>query len=394
MGSISYNVRQIPDKAKLSAHLRTLHDRGRLKAILFYHYEIQYARMVKQAYPDCAVILRHWPDEDIHNRMTPEQWLGQYAPAADGGLILYTTNEPGWSDKLIDWHVRLLELCPPSIQLCILNLGVGQPQPAQWPRAARLLQLAAKRGDILGLHEYAGGVITSGFLGGWPDNAGVAPTPENKGKGRDLTTRWPSAAEAATMTTFHCGRWRFLRDYAKDVGLVLPRIVITEHGFDFTSDIGTWLNNLPRTAGYSDINGWRTLETYWRRLFPQWDATTACFQQLAYANETLYDGVLAQLVFDYADDPNWRNYHVYGALESHLERYNAPVVTPPVVQPPSTPPPVNQPPEEESPTFVEISRENALVLAGKFQVAADHAATQSKQLQALADEWRLIANRP
>ena len=116
-----------------------------------------------------------------------------------------------------------------------MNRG-RQPRPEEWSQGKELLQLASqyKEWCLVALHEYAGGIITSGFIGGNPN--GTATDNGNMVKRDGLVDytkveNWPTPAQAKDMTMWHCGRFKFLNMYCKSEGIPLLRIAITEFGF-------------------------------------------------------------------------------------------------------------------------------------------------------------------
>lgn len=250
-------------------------------------------------------------DDDVHLRVSPEQWMAQRAQETDGGVYLYTSNEPAFSQECIDWHVQLMELAVQRrVRLVIGNWAVGNPGPDEWGRAARMLELLDQHRDlfILGLHEYACGVVTSGLYGGYPDNAGVAPGSLG---GQDLIppSKWPE--DTSTVTMFHLGRFNFLlRNYCQKIGMKSPRIILTEHGMDDVSDIKEWAKTLDKTSPYSSIRAWKSLRTQWENWFrPQgWSAERAYFEQLKWADQKIYHNspVEAQCIFSWGNsDQSW-----------------------------------------------------------------------------------------
>jgi hypothetical protein len=133
---------------------------------------------------------------------------------------------------------------------------------------------------ILGLHEYACVVATSGFIGGYPNNAGVAPGDATK-KGIDLclVSNWPKST-ALTTTMFHAGRFKFITAFCRMNGINPPRMILTEHGFDDVSDVKPWAETLPQTPPYYNSRGFKSLVNAWSFLFPQWrgDRARAYFE--------------------------------------------------------------------------------------------------------------------
>lgn len=334
-----YNCLRIPDKGAFTAHLKAL----KPPAILLYNTELDFARQLKAQFPAMEVIMRNWPDKDVHKTLTPQQWLDKRGGEAAGGLTLYTTNESGIDDKLINWHISLMRLCIPlKIKLCIVNQYTGGWDINDMPRLRPLLELAGQHPDLftLGLHTYCGGIITSGVRGGNPDDAGVIPgTPG----GLDLTKRDNWKQVSATDTFFHIGRHKMILEYCQKQGITPPKIGITEIGFDSTGDIGSWLQAIGNRTGHQSINGWHTLTDYWRTIFPDWSAEMAYVEQFLWAQDVLLKGAAWALFYAYGDDGNWPNYNVQNSaipalLEAKVrvtqESPAIPPIAPPIVIPP------------------------------------------------------------
>jgi hypothetical protein len=328
---ISYNIhaQMVKDSTRLKNHLLKIQP-----AAVLAMDGLGLAQEIKAALPNTLVIHRNYGitngDDDIHKRVSPEKWLDLRAKESDGGIYLYTTNEPGFSQDCLDWHVHLMELAAArSVRLVIGNFGVGTPGADDWGRAQRMLELLDQHRElfILGLHEYACGIITSGLYGGYPDNAGVQPgTPG--GQNLIPKDKWP--ADVSTVTMFHMGRFNFLLTYCKLHGLNPPRIILTEHGMDDVSDIKPWAEKLDKTSPYLNIRGWKSLHNQWNTWFNPvgWSAERAYLEQLAWADRVIYHNspVEAQLVYCWAhSSEDWEQFDVAEASEfqSLLEAYAA-----------------------------------------------------------------------
>lgn len=332
-----YNLLSIPDKGAFLSHIRRLNP----PALLFYGAELDFARQVHNEFPDMITIIRNWPDSELHKHVSPAVWITQHASQADGGLYLYTMNESGLSQEVIDWHIQVMNLAiQRGIHLCLLNPATGTWDNPDCPRLKPLLELAGKHRDlfIIGLHSYAGGVITSGLLGGYPVNAGVASSPNDAPgtKGRNLIPQslWPKRDEILHTTTFHIGRHSWIMNYCHDNNIRMPRFALTETGFDYLGDIGAWLNTLDH-SGFDSVNGWHTLRSQWAAWFGM-SGEQAYFEQLKYAAENLLTGLEFALLYAYGDDGNWPNYNVANSgLPALLEGLNT--LPPPPHE--DTPPP-------------------------------------------------------
>jgi hypothetical protein len=338
---LSYNVVGIGDAGKLMAHLLKIQP----KAALFYGQDIEFARAVKSALPDTAVLIRHWPDENAWHT-PPLDYVNRYAPTVGSDLYLVLNNESGFSQEFLDWTLAVMKLCVErKVHAAVLNLNTGTPKPEEWPKARAILELASQHSElfVVSLHEYAGAVVTSGLYGGWPDNAGVAPG-QSGGKNLIPPENWPKSIDG--VTAFHMGRYHFLLSYCKSIGLKPPRIIITESGFDTTGDILGFLDKQPRTPPYSSLSGWKTLVNAWKRFWPQWTAMQAYFNQIRYAIETYYQDAEAVLVFGWVNGGEWdfddlsQQQEWQDALEAYV---SAPAPTPaPVPQPVPVPEPTPQ----------------------------------------------------
>jgi hypothetical protein len=325
---ISYNIhaQRLSNHDHLINHLRKIQP-----AAVLVMDGLGLAQEIKGLLPDTLVINRIFPDDDIHHRVSPEDWLNQRASQAEGGIAQYTTNEAGFGQELINWHVRLMELAAPRrVPLVIGNMSVGTPQREEWANARRMLELLDQHRDlfVLGLHEYACGVVTSGFLGGYPNNAGVPPNSGQQGRDLIPTGNWPGRDEAGGMTMFHLGRFKFLLQACNDLGIRPPRIVLTEHGFDDVSDIKPWSETLLSTGSYLNIRGWKSAQNQWTGWYggQGWSPQRAMYEQLTYADRTIYQGspVEAQLIFCWGHSSDmWDQFDVADAAEFHslLENY-------------------------------------------------------------------------
>lgn len=313
---LGYNIhaQQLHGHGPLLRHLRVLKPAATLVMD-----NLPLARAIQRELPGSTVIHRRYMNDGIHKQLSPSTWLGLHHEDIEAGVWLYCNNEPEWSDEAMDWLARMIPLAVERrAKLVLGNWAVGFPvDPDDWQRARKLLELLDLHREtmILGLHEYGCGVLTSGLVGGAPDETEHHPNyirPEN----------WP--LDARNLTLWHCGRFKFLNAYCNGVGIKPPRIIITEHGLDDLGDLKDWSNQLARTEPYTDINGWRTLERQWAKWWPNWSAEEAYYQQLDWADRAIYQktNVEAQLIYCYQHvDPRWGPFDVAGAgqLQTLLE---------------------------------------------------------------------------
>lgn len=327
---ISLNIHglNVKNRQRLLDHLQVLQP----PAVLVLD-NLDLAREIKGLLPGTTVIFREYGsrgDGDLHLQSDPKAWLDGHAHQAKDGIVLHVLNEPPFNTEVMEWLTEMLRLAAPrGIPLIVGNWAVGNPQPEQWPMARDLLQLLDQYRNlfILGLHEYAGGVITSGLVGG-------NPTMIQPGS-------WPQ--DVSSITRFHMGRFKFLMNYCDSVSIRHPRIILTEHGFDDTSDIKAWEETLKKTAPYLNIRGWKTLRNQWQDWFGGlgWSAERAYFEQLAWADRTIYRNspVEAQCIFCWGhSSQDWEQFDVAEAPEFQrlLEEYaRTGVVSQPDIAPPA-----------------------------------------------------------
>lgn len=351
--------------------------------------ELPLARDIKTASPNTQVIVRVYRPDGFWYTQTPEAYLSfMDSQSIDNNLWLYVENEAGLN---VDWNVRLLEANakrPTPRKLVILNLSVGTPAdqqiaiPALWLEAGRLLRLVDQYRDfvVLGLHEYQDVVPVSGFKGGYPDNAGAQPnltsSPGSTGNNYIPSANWPQLLEAQGMSKFHCGRFMFLNQACAQMGIKIPRIVLTEHGQDDVSDIKAWVEH---SVG-AGIRGFKTLQDYWKKTYPDWSLGQTYYQMLKYLRNNVYfqSNVEGALLYCYGHvDSQWEKFDVEGnevvdlITNDPASPIKAPVeapmpveikpVTPPPLPPvlpevkPIVPQPITPPPEPVPPPGVHVT---------------------------------------
>lgn len=381
---IGYNIHATSrnfDRAKLLAHVVKTRP-----AWMLVMDGLQVAKDIKAAVPECSVIHRAWPDEEIYNTKSPEQWVTEKKlEVGSADVWCYTVNEMGFGDKLLNWFTAVIE-CAAKIGLKVVvgNFSVGTPTPEEWqkPAAVALLKALDKHRDIavLAFHEYGLAVCTSGFIGGYPDNAGVVP---GQSGGRNLVPveNWPPPEDARTLTKFHMGRFQFMLAFCKGAGIKPPRMVITEWGFDDVSDIKAWAQTLPKTAPYTGIRGWKSCVETWKRWYGarDWNAEQTMFYQLAWADKAIYQEtpVEGQMIFSWGHSSDmWDQFDISQALEFQvfLEAYAVAQPTPaPDPIPPTPPPPipVPPPPPEPPPPYVPTNREVYRAIAAHYRQLAE-----------------------
>lgn len=371
--SLNIHGHNVPDTAYLLDVLRKLNP----VAVLVMD-NLDLAKRIHTALPDTMTIYRHWgADSDDNDALqyTPEAWVKvRAAMAANTGLWMYTTNEPAFDAHTIQWHERVIELAAKQgLRVVVGNWGVGKPADVDnaWNMADRLLRLLDAHRDtaILSLHEYACGVITSGFIGGTPEERGLI-----------MPDTWP-VDTTNIGALWHCGRFRFLERYCNAHGFKPPRIIITEHGFDDVSDIKHWTETLVKTPvdgnPGGNIRGWKTLVSQWGAWFksPEWTAEEAYYEQLQYADRKIYQGssVEAQLIFSWGHSSQiWNQFDIAEARTLHelLIHHASVPTTPPPPEPPAPPEVIRIPEHPGLPVTGANHFQLAILVRGKPNGAA------------------------
>lgn len=339
---IGLNVLQVEDENALLMHI----GKAKYPAALFYGDRAPVAYACKRKYPHMTVIVRQWPDENLRSRFpSPAEYLKFSQPISDNGCVIHGHNEAGLSQDVIDWEYELARLAIAQKKtVIVLNPSTGTYDHPDFDRAAKLILLASEfpANVIIGLHAYAGGVITSGIYGGFPDDAGADPSkPEQKGTGKNLipVTAWPSKTVTERETCFHIGRHRFLYRWCDDRKIKRPRVIITETSWDWTGDIGTWLGKLQHEGG--SVNGFKTLAPQWAEWYKGISRDTIATEQMIWADQNQFHDVEAAIWFGHGNNPDWDKYNIADTdiprlLEEYAEHGTTP---PPPVEPPKPEPP-------------------------------------------------------
>lgn len=259
---------------------------------------------LRQASPNTNIIHRTWPDGDngLKDVGSPSDFIKRKTEELKGtdGIWAYTVNEIGLQQ---DWHIELIQRLaalnwPFNVVIC--NPSVGTPSNVdEWKsdKTLQLLRLADQYREhvVIGMHEYAQGLITSGL-----QDKHYETNP----------TLWPSVIDPK-KNNWHCGRFKWLVDVCIANRILAPRIVITEFGFG-NSDGN--IQELPTGA-------WHTLDTYWYNLWHK-DAQTAYSDQIIYADNVIYkygNCVEAELIFQYGGKESglWNAFDVEKAHSLH-----------------------------------------------------------------------------
>lgn len=273
------------------------------------------AHELTHALPNSIIIFRDWSLGDHrHLTLAPQRQIDRALAQHNGqpNLWFYTTNEAGLTPEIFDWHLKLLD-SPEHLRWVGLNPSVGTtPQsPYGWMYAEPFLRAIVPHRErfIFGIHEYAGAVPNSGM-------------PE--------FTRHLQEWDGERLPAYHCGRFCYLEQFCAAKSIPVPRIILTEHGFDDLSDIQLWLKTLRVTAGYANLRGWKSLTEQWYAWYrgKGWSPQRTLFEALNWMDRSLYRGtaVEAQLIFCWGTngDPAWAQFDVSDADEFiHLWQQDA-----------------------------------------------------------------------
>lgn len=334
-----YNV--LSKDSTLRPHMEAINPGG----MIYFQDEIDEAKWALARFPNAKIMIRFWPDSETYKKWPDvAQWVATHSDLIGTGLIVQTMNEGGFNPEIIAWHERLFAYLIKfniDLRVGILGLNVGTPKPEEWGMADNMFRLMAKlRGKAyLVLHEYFGAVVTSGIIGGDPNNAGVQ---HGQPGGSNLIPieNWPDNPQALTL--WHVGRYFFLKRHLASVGIAMPQIIIGEFGADYLGDIDAFLRSLHSTQGQYDIvDGWRDLWNDWRTWY-NLEPGEIYMLMAAYADQMIYgDDVVAILFFARGTNGGWKTYRTDPDLDEHLEGYAGVITLPP---PPAPPPPVVTPP--------------------------------------------------
>lgn len=301
---MGYGVRLGGDLNELRRHHRIVQSTNEI-----FIDDLKEAWRFKQEFPQTEVAHR-WEDRegDIPKDITPLQWLtNRLADFAILGIphdqiVIHTSNEPNLTRELVQWHIdycqAVLALNGPKPRSLLLNFAVGLPDHKLIPMLRDLLAIMVEHPDLfyLGLHEYAPLVWTAGVNGTAPPgfNEREKRGPENRAQEYPIKpSEW--FASVTNNACWFMGRWRFWAEYCHREFKKLPRIWITEYGFDDVADVEWWQQTQPRTildpktGKPKRLSGWKLLEAVWRRWWPQWGHEQAAWEQVRSSIPVVYE---------------------------------------------------------------------------------------------------------
>jgi len=223
---------------------------------------------LKALLPGTTVIYRHFRPTSDYTATTPEQWVAMHEYAGGKGLWLQADNEAPLTEAFCAWSLAVAKLCVArKWQVCLLNLGVGHPEIADWSRADALLRYIAANPTycMVGLHEYGATLLS------YPMSTESDPA------------KFPDIQP--TEQLWFIGRFRFLLDYCKSKGIKAPKIVINEFGWDTITAVQAWQSTTP---GYQEEMGYQHSRIAWQTWQPGMSAAQHAFNQLKWAWNEIY----------------------------------------------------------------------------------------------------------
>jgi hypothetical protein len=245
-------------------------------------------------------------------------------------LGIAVTAESQQAISVVRWNIEVIKAARKhGLKVVVGNFSSGTPNPDDWkhPLALEFLRLLneCRAFAVLGLHEYACGVITSGFIGGWPQFI----RPDD----------WPQ--DVRGMTLWHVGRYKFVIAACEAAGIPAPRIVVTEFGFDDMSDLKQWAELLRKTPPYTSIRGWRSLVEQWREWYGAlgWTDEDTLYESVDYAERVPYYHPAVECILilcEGASSPIWEQFNKELAFhfKARLEQRENTEPMPSIPQPP------------------------------------------------------------
>lgn len=164
------------------------------------------ARDLKRALPNTLVIYRQWPDDNIHQRLSPQAWVDAHAAYGAGGIIVQADNEPNVANlpALAQWYAQVMDLAGQrGLAVAVGTFSTGNPHHERYHELEPMWRALDRWHDLhLWLpHEYFD-------------------------------------VRVDTSRTWHIGRFQFGWQVCDRLGLRRPRTVIGELGVAQHMDAG------------------------------------------------------------------------------------------------------------------------------------------------------------
>lgn len=342
---ISYNINGegVPNEAYL---LEVLSSPCKTMALVMNNLAL--AVRIKQLCPDAVVVSRGYSSLEGSEWFyrSPQNWIDQWKREGHPEIVRHSTNEPSYGgmqslSTFVAIEIELMRLARLNgFTVAMGNFSVGNYQLSDIQRGAydSYLRAINQYGHYLALHEYSVALLPFG-VGIWPtsfllDRALVQPA------------SWPTAAQLPlAFVSGTCesqpvypsywylrrGDWFLLR--ADCIGIVRPRILLTEFAWDNLSNIKPQIEPLRSRYGLPqymfDMRGVNTYPSLWAYYFPYWSFAQAACQQLLWAERIYPPEYIGMAMFTWSSSPDWRQTDMSGKenadmIELHdcLERYD------------------------------------------------------------------------
>lgn len=278
------------------------------------------AQKVAEAQPGSIVISRaDWPDDA--NYIPPDllgKWKQRLASAPD--VYHYWPNEPYINDdpkQYLDGMAGFMpQLADAGLKGCIGNFSVASAinqdhiDAGHWDNFLRVASEWTHAGHgVVGIHEYTTGALPYGCANSRMHVSDLASGHPLAGE-----DQWPTFEEIwhDVGTDYHLFRFLMLETRCKQLGIALPRMVLTECFWDRMDDLTTVLPTLDMWRGGKPFqgDGLITQRSLFKRWWPDWSLEEAVLKQLAWCERTYPPDVLGFCFFQVTGDPRWANYNL------------------------------------------------------------------------------------
>ncbi len=274
-----------------------------------------------------------WPDDttDIPVEKLLSRWSDRARIAPD--VYHYYPNEPIPHDacplpELLRRLVALMDACRErGVKACVGNFATGtvpqwsDVQAGVWDDFIRTaLAFSADGGGYVGFHDYGFGVLPWGCAGRDPQDL------INQPQRVAARSNWPTAAEveAAPDSNWHLMRFTMLAARARQLGLPMFPLLITEFGWDRMPNLELegvipWFDaRMGKTRG--PLKQVPMLSRHW--FGEDCDALAVAREQLQWAEATYPDYVRGLHLFAWNNNALWEEFN-YAAWPGALDMLRA-----------------------------------------------------------------------
>lgn len=319
---ISYNINGegVPDTAYL---LQVMTSPCKTMALVMNNLSL--AVRIKELCPDAVVVSRGYSSLEGSEWFyrSPQNWIEQWKREGHPEIVRHSTNEPSYGgmqslSTFVAIEIELMRLARLNgFTVAMGNFSVGNFQLSDIERGAydSYIRAINQYGHYLALHEYSVALLPFG-VGLWPANFLLD---------RNLVqpASWPTVEQLPiAFVSGTCesqpvypsywylrrGDWFLLR--ADCIGIVRPRILLTEFAWDNLSNIKPQIEPLRTRYGLPqymfDMRGINTYPSLWAYYFPYWSFAQAACQQLLWAERIYPPEYIGMAMFTWSTSPDWR----------------------------------------------------------------------------------------